>query len=180
MTLGLLLVAAALASGSAASGEPVEGNAAMTDQARARLLGELVILKAADVAALTPDEALDKRHIGKRVRWAGGVYAIDGGCLTINFARSGDYGEPRWTLEPTYQAFVACGPTYDADLVQPYTNVTIIGRVTGKTYIGMGGGGTDGATIAIEKLYRWSDCLAGDANTACKQGFLTADPMATE
>lgn len=139
---------------------------------------EIEALKRAEVAPLTPDEALDERHIGKRVRWAGGVYAVDGRCLTINFAPTGDHGEPRWTPEPTYQSFVACGSgPYDPDLVHDYTNVTIIGVVTGKQYIGMGGGGSDGPSIEIERLYRWSDCLAGDDSPVCKQGFLTADPI---
>lgn len=131
----------------------------------------------AEVVALTPDEALDARHVGKRVRWAGGVYSISGRCLTINFARSGDYGAPLWTPEPTYQSFVACGSgPYDPDLVHDYTNVTIIGVVSGKQYIGMGGGGSDGPSIAIERLYRWSDCLAGDDSPVCKTGFLTPEP----
>lgn len=179
---GLLLFVAAMAPGSAAaSGLPADGDAAATDRDRAIFVQDVEMLKTADVVALTPDEALDKRHIGKRVRWAGGVYSIDGRCLTMNFARSGDYGEPRWTPEPTYQAFVACGSgAYDAELVHPYTNVTIIGRVTGKQYIGMGGGGSEGPVISIERLYRWSDCLTGDASPVCKQGFLTAEPIATD
>ena len=140
---------------------------------------EIEALRGAEVAALTPDEALGKQHIGKRVRWAGGVYAIEGRCLTINFARSGDYGEPHWTPEPTHQSFVACGSgVYDPGLVEAHTNVTIIGEVMGKQYIGMGGGGFDGPAIRIEKLYRWSDCLAGDDSPVCKQGFLDAEPVA--
>ncbi len=179
MNIGLLLFAAMLAPGSAAVGEPVAVDTAPTiDRGAAALLQDIAMLEAADVVTLAPDKALDARHIGKRVRWAGGVYGIDGRCLTINFAQSGDHAEPRWTAEPTYQAFVACGAgTYDPDLVQPYTNVTIIGRITGKQYIGMGGGGSDGAAISIEKLYRWSDCLAGDDSPVCKQGFLTAEPV---
>ena len=172
--MALLLVAASIAPGVIA--QPPE-----PDRDQAGPLQELEALEGAEVVPLTPDEALDKRHVGKRVRWAGGVYGIDGRCLTVNFARSGDYGEPRWTPEPTYQAFVACGPgVYDADLVHPYTNVTIIGRITGKQYIGMGGGGSDGATIRIEKLYRWSDCLSGDDSPVCKRGFLTAEPVAED
>lgn len=174
--MALLLFAASITPGAIAqSAEPeAEPLAADGDQADQ----ELDALKGAEVAPLTPDEALDKRHVGKRVRWAGGVYGINGRCLTVNFARSGDYGEPRWTAEPTYQAFVACGPgVYDADLLHPHTNVTIIGQITGKQYIGMGGGGSDGATISIEKLYRWSDCLAGDDSPVCKRGFLTAAPV---
>ncbi|HEY0597199.1 Slp family lipoprotein [Sphingopyxis sp.] len=178
---GLLLFGALIAPGSTAAwGRPVEAEPAATD-AQAGSLQEIDALRTARVASLTPDEALDERHIGERVRWAGGVYGIDGRCLTINFSRSGDHGEPRWTPEPTYQAFVACGPgIYDPELVHAYTNVTIIGRITGKQYIGMGGGGSDGATVSIEQLYRWSDCLAGDDSPVCKQGFLTAEPVAEE
>lgn len=148
---------------------------------QAEFVREIEVLRTAAVTALTPDEALDERDVGKRVRWAGGVHAIDGPCLTIIFARSGDYGEPRWTPEPTYQTFVACGSgVYDPDLVEAHTNVTIIGQVTGKQYIGMGGGGSDGPTIRIEKLYRWSDCLSGDDSPVCKQGFLTTEPVADD
>ena len=147
----------------------------------AAIVRELEELKAAEVTGLTPDAAMDAQHIGARVRWAGGVYAIDGRCLTINFAHSGDYGEPRWTPEPTYQSFVACGDgVYDPDLVHLYTNVTVIGRVAGKRYIGMGGGGSDGALVDLERLYRWSDCLAGDDSPVCRQGFLTAAPILGE
>lgn len=175
---GALLFAASPALGSAAAWSKSPENVAAVRK-QAGPLQEIEVLRAAEVVALTPDDALEEGHIGKRVRWAGGVYGIDGGCLTINFARSGDYGEPRWTPEPTYQAFVACGSgTYDAELVHAYTNVTIIGRITGQRYIGMGGGGADGPTISIEKLYRWSDCLAGDDSPVCKQGFLVAKPVA--
>ncbi|MGH6633236.1 hypothetical protein [Sphingopyxis sp.] len=61
--------------------------------------------------------------------------------------------------------------------MEAHTNVTIIGEVTGKQYIGMGGGGSDGPTLSIQKLYRWPDCLAGDDSPVCKQGFLTAEPV---
>ncbi len=47
---------------------------------------------------------------------------------------------------------MACGAgSYDAELVHPHTNVTIIGRIAGKRYIGMGGGGSDGPAIDIEQ-----------------------------
>lgn len=176
-TVALLLFAASMAPGAIAQPLETETGSPGDDADQAQRLQDLEELKGAEVTLLTPDEALDEGHVGKRVRWAGGVYGIDGRCVTVNFARSGDYGAPRWTPEPTYLAFVACGPgVYDADLVHPYTNVTIIGRITGKQYIGMGGGGSDGPTISIEKLYRWSDCLAGDDSPVCKQGFLAAEP----
>jgi len=163
----------------AASSEPAEAPPTSVDAQE--VVRELEMLRMAEVAPLTPGDALGEDHMGKRVRWAGGVYAIDGRCLTILFAHSGDHGEPRWTPEPTYQSFVACGPgVYDPDLVDAHTNVTIIGEITGKQYIGMGGGGSDGPTIRIEKLFRWSDCLAGDDSPVCKQGFLTAEPAADD
>ena len=101
------------------------------------------MLRTIAVAPLTPDQGIDERHIGKRVRWAGGVHHISpsdrGTCLTILFALSGDYGEPRWTLNPTYQSFEACTTgSYDPELVHDSTNVTIVGTIAGETYIGMG------------------------------------------
>ena len=169
-----LLFAASLAPSATAQLPEPDAESLAAGRDRAGSLQEIESLRAAEVAPLTPDEALDKRHVGKRVRWAGAVYGIDGRCLTVSFAQSGDDGEPRWTPEPTYQTFVACGSgVYDPDLVEAHTNVTIIGAVMGKQYIGMGGGGSDGPTIRIEKLYRWSDCLAGDDSPVCKQGFLT-------
>ncbi|WP_447756961.1 Slp family lipoprotein [Sphingopyxis fribergensis] len=179
---GFLLAGASIAPGSTAVwSQPVAAEPAATDGQQPAFLREIEALRTAEVASLTPDEALDERHVGDRVRWAGAVYGIDGRCLTINFARSGDHGEPHWTAEPTYQAFVACGAgVYDPELVHRYANVTIIGRITGKRYIGMGGGGSDGAAIDIEKLFRWSDCLAGDDSPVCRQGFLTAEPVTGE
>ncbi|SEH17621.1 Outer membrane lipoprotein Slp family protein [Sphingopyxis sp. YR583] len=164
----------------AARSQPVEAAPAASDE-QDEASREIETLRAVEVTPLVPDEALDKRHVGKLVRWAGAIYGIDGRCLTILFARSGDHGEPRWTAEPTYQAFVACGSGgYDPELVQAHTNVTIIGRVTGKQYIGMGGGGADGPVLRIEKLYRWSDCLAGDDSPICKRGFLEPGPVEEE
>lgn len=177
------MLGVSIVSGSAVATDRGAGAEAppIPDADRALIGRELEALKTADAAALTPDEALDPRHVGKRVRWAGAVYTISGRCLTINYARSGDYGEPHWTREPTYQSFVACGQgVYDADLVRPYTNVTIIGRITGRQFIGMGGSGSDGPAISVEKLYRWSDCLAGDDSPTCRQGFLPARPAAED
>lgn len=133
-------------------------------------------------ASLSPDQGIDERHIGKRVRWAGAVQYITGSdrgaCLTILYVLSGDYGEPRWILEPTYQTFDACTTgTYDPELVHDGANVTIVGQIAGKTYIGTGGGGSIGPVVEIENLYRWSDCLAGDTSPICKNGFLTPRPV---
>lgn len=177
--IGVVSLLAVLALGASAAWSQPSEPAALDGQAE--FLREIEALRTAEVVPLTPDAALGDRHIGARVRWAGGVYGIDGRCLTILFAQNGDYGEPRWTPEPTYQTFVACGSgVYDKELVEAHTNVTIIGEVIGKQYIGMGGGGSDGPTIRIEKLYRWSDCLAGDDSPVCKQGFLTAEPIAED
>lgn len=158
------------------------GHAAAHDDAAA-IVPDLDMLKAAKGAPLTPDDALDAKQIGQRIRWAGGVYSIgpseQGVCLTILYAQSGEYGEPHWTPEPTYQDFVACTEgSYDPELVHDYTNVTIVGTITGKRYIGMGGGGSEGPVVTIERLYRWSDCLAGDDSAVCRHGFLDTEPIA--
>ena len=146
---------------------------------------EIEMLQRIAVVPLTPDRAVGERHIGKRVRWAGSVHHMsrsdNGACLTILYALSGDYGEPRWTLDPTYQSFEACATgSYDPELVQDSTNVTIVGTVSGETYIGMGGGGSVGPVIKIEKLFRWSDCLAGDSSPVCKYGYLTPEASADD
>jgi hypothetical protein len=97
----------------------------------------------------------------------------EGVCLTILYAQSGEDGFPLWTNRPTYQNFEACSASaYDPTLVREHTNVTIIGRTTGVTHIGSGGGGRTGAVVQIERLFRWSDCLAGDPSPECKIGFL--------
>jgi starvation-inducible outer membrane lipoprotein len=132
-------------------------------------------------ALLDPSQGTEDRNVGKRIRWAGAVQYIDasgkGDCLTILYARSGDHGEPRWTSEPTYQTFRACAAgSYDPQLDATFSNVTIVGRISGKANIGMGGGGSTGPVVEIEKLFRWSDCVAGDTNAICKYGFLSPTP----
>ncbi|TFW14181.1 hypothetical protein EGY25_02945 [Brevundimonas intermedia] len=138
------------------------------------------VLRTVSVAALSPNQGIEQRHRGKRIRWAGAVERItatdQGVCLTILYARSGEDGEPRWTNTPTYQHFEACAASaYDPRLVHELTNVTIIGRISGTTYIGSGGGGRTGPVVQIENLFRWSDCLSGDDSPECKYGFL--DPQ---
>ncbi len=139
---------------------------------------EIETLRTISVAPLSPDQGIDDRNIGKRVRWAGAVQYMEasdkGVCLTILYALSGEHGEPRWTPEPTYQTFKACATgSYDPELVRESTNVTIVGKISGKTYIGMGGGGSPGPIVEVEKLFRWSDCVAGDTSPVCKYGFLS-------
>jgi hypothetical protein len=146
---------------------------------------DIAALLAIPVAALTPDQALDERHVGQRVRWAGAVHHMTrteaGVCLTMLFAASGEHGAPRWTPEPTYQSFKACtAGTYDPQLVHDSTNLTIVGRISGKAHIGMGGGGSEGPVIEIDKLFRWSDCLAGDDSPVCRYGLLTPRAVADD
>ena len=129
-------------------------------------------------APLSPSEGTEDRNVGKRIRWAGAVQYVaasdTGVCLTVLYALSGEHGEPRWTKDPTYQTFEACtAGSYDRALVDASTNVTIVGTISGKSYIGMGGGGAIGPVVRIEKLYRWSDCIEGDASAVCKHGFLS-------
>lgn len=139
---------------------------------------DLEVLKTVSVAPLSPDQGVEERNLGKRIRWAGAVERITatdhGVCLTILYARSGENGGPRWTNTPTYQNFEACAASaYDPTLVHEFTNVTIIGRISGTTYIGSGGGGRTGPVVQIENLFRWSDCLSGDDSPECRYGFLS-------
>lgn len=142
---------------------------------------DIKALTAVTVASLMPDEALDPRQVGKRIRWAGAIHQIApterGVCLTILYAPSGDAGQPRWSREATPGTFRACTDgSYDRTLVGETTNVTIIGRISGKANIGMGGGSSPGPVVEIEKLFRWSDCLSGDTSPDCRIGFvMTSD-----
>ena len=136
------------------------------------------VLRTVSVAPLSPNQGVEERYRGERIRWAGAVERIttidQGVCLTILYARSGENGEPLWTNTPTYQHFEACaaGP-YDPRLVHELTNVTIIGRISGMTDIGSGGGGRTGPVVQIDNLFRWPDCLSGDDSPECKYGFLS-------
>jgi len=178
--MAILLICATSATAAEPDGSGTTASDHLSAQANptpARELEEIEMLRAMAAAPLAPDQAVEEQHIGKRIRWAGGVHHITrsdkGVCLTILYALSGEYGEPRWTLDPTYQTFDACtAGSYDPDLVHDFTNVTIVGKIAGKTYIGMGGGGSVGPVVAIESLYRWSDCLAGDTSPGCRSGFL--------
>lgn len=143
----------------------------------------LEILRTIAVAPLNPDQASGDQHMGERVRWAGGVHRIEkserGICLTLVYMLSDDDGGPRWTDGRTDQTFEACtAGSYDPELVHEYSDVTIIGTVSGKAHIGIGGGSSTGPVVEIEKLYRWSDCLSGDTSPVCKAGFLDPKPIA--
>lgn len=138
-------------------------------------------LKSLSFSSLTPAPAVDDRNVGARFRWAGVVQSLnatnEGVCLTVMYTRSDDNGAPRWTNEPTYQTFLACSQgAYDPALVGDFTNLTIVGRISGKTSIGIGGGTVTGPVVEIEKLFRWSDCLQGDESSQCRYGFI--DPLA--
>lgn len=166
-------------------GRGVETDDRSSAPTRSTASDDMAELRNAAVLAVSPGQGREERHIGKRVSWAGGVQSIarsnSGVCLTVLYAVSGEYGQPAWTAHPTYQTFKACTTgAYDPELVHDFTNVTIIGKIVGKTHIGMGGGGSVGPIVEIEKLYRWSDCLAGDASPVCRQGFLIPQATAGE
>lgn len=148
---------------------PAEGGSATDD---------IEVLRAVLVAQLSPDQVVGERNVGQRIRWAGAVMRVaatdQGVCLTILYAQSGEDGFPLWTNRPTYQNFEACSASaYDPTLLREHTNVTIVARTTGVTHKDLGGGGRTGPVVQIERLFRWSDCLAGDPSPECKIGFLT-------
>lgn len=135
-------------------------------------------LKTLSVSSLTPAQGVDDRNVGARIRWAGAVQSLnatnEGGCLTMMYARSDNDGAPHWTNEPTYKMFLACAQgAYDPALVGEFTNLTIVGRISGKTSIGIGGGTVTGPVVEIEKLFRWSDCPQGDQSPQCRYGFIS-------
>lgn len=147
---------------------PAEGGSATDD---------IEVLRAVLVAQLSPDQVVGERNVGQRIRWAGAVMRVaasdQGVCLTILYAQSGEDGFPLWTNRPTYQNFEACSASaYDPTLLREHTNVTIVARTTGVTHKDLGGGGRTGPVVQIERLFRWSDCLAGDPSPECKIGFL--------
>ncbi|WP_420137984.1 Slp family lipoprotein [Sphingomonas sp.] len=140
---------------------------------------DLTALRAAAAAPLTPDQALQGRARGQRIRWAGTVHHIapsdSGVCLTLSYLPSDADGAPRWAdgANAAPQAFRACtAGRYDPALVGNATSVTILGRIVGTGDIGMGGERSPGPIVAIERLFRWSDCLSGDTDPLCRRGFV--------
>lgn len=135
---------------------------------------DLERLKALSVSAFSPAQGVEDQNLGARVRWAGAVHHLaetNGGvCLTVLYAGSDEGGAPRWTNEGIHQSFVACtGGACDPALISEFTNVTVVGRISGRTSVGAGGG----PVVQIEQLFRWSDCLEGDASLECKYGFIS-------
>ena len=58
-----------------------------------------------------------------------------------------------------------------------HSDVTIVGTISGKAHIGMGGGSSIGPVVETEKLYRWSDCLSGGTGPFAKQAFWTPNHL---
>lgn len=145
---------------------------------------DLEKLSTLSVSSLSLSQGVEGQNIGARVRWGGAIQhlaATNGGvCLTVLYARSGEAGGLRWTNEGPPQSFVACTRgTYDPALIGEFTNITVVGRISGRTSMGAGGGSGNGPVVQIEHLFRWSDCLEGDASPECKYGFISpqADPV---
>jgi starvation-inducible outer membrane lipoprotein len=142
---------------------------------------DVEMLRAIPASPLTPEQGADARNLGARIRWAGAIQQIDRAdkraCLTVLYAQSDDDGAPRWTNDPTYQSFQACSVgAYDPALISEFTNITVVGRISGKASLGSGGSSGSGPVVQIEKLFRWSDCLEGDTTPVCKAGFIDPQP----
>ncbi|MES2530852.1 MAG: hypothetical protein V4636_07435 [Pseudomonadota bacterium] len=125
------------------------------------------------VADLSPAQALTPQAQGLRVRWSGGINAIDahdGGqqCFTLLHATFDARQALQWPREP--QNFVACGQgRYDQQLVTQFTLLTLDGRVTGQQLLL----GRPVPVIEIDALYRHSDCVQGsEKSPECYSGFL--------
>lgn len=157
-------------------------DAAPAPAGRGSATDDIEVLRTVLISRLSPGQVVGEQTVGQRIRWAGAVMRIAttdrGVCLTILYAESGEDGFPLWTNRPTYQNFEACSPSaYDPTLIREHTNVTIVGRTTGMTHKDSDGGGRTGPVVQIERLFRWSDCLAGDPSPECKIGFI--DPHTT-
>jgi len=139
---------------------------------------DLEKLDAISVSSLSLAQGVEDHNLGARVRWAGGIQhraATNGGvCLTVLYASSGEGGAPQWNNDGNPQSFVACTEgTYDPVLINEFTNVTVVGRISGRTSTGAGAGSSNGPVLQIEQLFRWSDCLEGDSSPECKYGFIS-------
>lgn len=124
-------------------------------------------------ASLSPDEALTPQALGARVRWSGGIRSVEQRpvalqCLTLLHANFEPDGFLRWPAGG--QTFVACGRgNYDSLLIEPFTVLSIEGRVVGRELIQR----TPVPLIMIDALYRHSDCVQGSEDSpVCFSGLL--------
>ncbi|WP_455342512.1 hypothetical protein [Variovorax durovernensis] len=136
-------------------------------------VGRTALASKDPVVDLSPAQALAPRAQGARVRWSGGINAIDareGGrqCFTLLHATFDPQGVLQWPRDA--QNFVACGPGYyDRDLVAQFTLVSFEGHVTGQRVL------LDKPVpvMEIEALYRHSDCVQGsETSPECYAGYL--------
>lgn len=122
---------------------------------------------------LSPAQALTPQAQGLRVKWTGGINAIDTGeagrqCFTLLQATFDAQNVLQWPDDA--QQFVACGAGhYDQRLVTQFTLVSFEGRVAGQRIVQ----NKPVPVIEIEALYRHSDCVQGSENSPeCYTGYL--------
>jgi|CXWL01.2.fsa_nt_gi hypothetical protein len=122
---------------------------------------------------LSPAQALASGTQGARVRWSGGINAIDaqeGGrqCFTLLHATFDALGVLQWPGDA--QQFIACGAgPYDRALVSQFSLVTFDGRVAGQQVLA----GKPVPVIEIDALFRHSDCVQGSEKIPeCYAGYL--------
>lgn len=127
----------------------------------------------APVVDLSPAQALAPLRQGVRVRWSGGINAIEaaeGGrqCFTLLQATFDARHVLQWPGDG--QEFIACGPgDYDRRLVAQYGLVSIDGHVVGAQRVV----GRQVPVIEIDALYRHSDCVQGSEEIPeCYAGYL--------
>ncbi|MGJ7543357.1 hypothetical protein [Variovorax sp. LT1R16] len=125
------------------------------------------------IVDISPAEALTPLTPGMRVRWSGGINAIDardGGrqCFTLLHATFDAQRVLQWPRDA--QEFVACGPgDYDRRLVAPFGLLSIDGRLVGSQRLR----GKAVPVIEIDALYRHSDCVQGsEKSPECYAGYL--------
>lgn len=160
----------------AACATPADRGAATARHAMAatdREGGGAALASRAPVADLSPAQALAPEAQGARVRWSGGINAIESRkgarqCFTLLHATFDAQGVLQWPRDA--QHFVACGPgRYDRELVAQFTLVSLEGRVSGQQVL------LDKPVpvMEIDALYRHSDCVQGsEKSPECYAGYL--------
>lgn len=125
------------------------------------------------IVDISPAQALTSPTLGVRVRWSGGINAIearDGGrqCFTLLHATFDAQRVLQWPRDA--QEFVACGPgDYDPKLVAQFGLLSIDGHLVGSQLIR----GKAVPVIEIDALYRHSDCVQGsEKSPECYAGYL--------